>query len=1013
MKKILQLILLICTTHTTFSQAPNDYYNRMDHVFGAIDKNKVNTGLLKEFGISFSDLSIHNGTLTSQNHVDATTWSSLYQSLYTMQAGSTITMTSPEAISNLWTNTQDANPTKIILAAYHYEYQQYKSNAYSNGDVNVVNDRIYDVAGRNPYETKQVVAFASKNFEVSGNSFVFRLPSNLFFNQSGKTLQSISIDFGNGQGYQPLTTDTDKIVSYSSGGEKTLKLLLQYTDNSNYYSQSKIKVHYFSTAGRPYNGADFDTTIVASKSYQGIAGSAEINVEYAGNDGVLDKPLIVVEGFDFTDDFTYEDFYDDDELGGILIELDPANPNYTLNDAIEAEGYDVVFVNYDNGTDFIQRNAYMLESVIEWVNEQKEGVSTAEPNVILGMSMGGLVARYALRDMELNGIDHDTKLYISHDSPHQGANVPVSYQAFVRHLAGEQIGIPVLFSTLTQNIIDLEDAIEGLSEGMELLNSPAAQQMLIYQLEGTGDNIIHSNNKVIRNTFLSEYQSMGMPQANGIRNIAISNGAECGTKIPFPDNAVIAEMDSTIDLNFWIANVGLSVLNGLSVNPVKSLTSFTSFNTDIKIQFKMRALPNQEVKEIYRGKIFIKKKVLGFINVEEPLINEVNFNSTSDMLALDNSAGGIFNVEELFDVPAEFGDLIREPEFSFIPTYSSLDLGNGNQQILASDLTRILSPIAPPTGAKTIPFDNFITNPNASEDHIKFIPQNGEWLLAELQGTNAFYSCASACVTPIPLNISGTSVVCTSSSTFNLNNIPAGAIVNWSVSNSNIISISSSSNNQVQVQWLGGFSKGKAYVKATVETGCGNFEVLSDEFWAGTPKMYVYDENFEKNYSGQSYQVPFNSGAHQISVLSDTEVTYTWDASPTNLIWTSNGNQFSYLTGASGTFVATATAENDCGLSNFFNVLQIGTSGGMMMVYPNPTSDELYLEWPEEEASKTTKASGFEYQLSIHDKNGRQVYNKSHRSKKKLINLKHLKKGHYILSVKHKNEISNYRLEKE
>ncbi len=39
--------------------------------------------------------------------------------------------------------------------------------------------------------------------------------------------------------------------------------------------------------------------------------------------------------------------------------------------------------------------------------------------------MGGVIARYALRKMEDAGMEHQVSLYISHDSPHLGANVPL------------------------------------------------------------------------------------------------------------------------------------------------------------------------------------------------------------------------------------------------------------------------------------------------------------------------------------------------------------------------------------------------------------------------------------------------------------------------------------------------------------------------------------------------------------------------------------------------------------
>src|SRR5690606_13123572 len=56
-----------------------------------------------------------------------------------------------------------------------------------------------------------------------------------------------------------------------------------------------------------------------------------------------------------------------------------------------------------------------------------------QPNVVLGQSMGGVIARWALRDMEDKGQNHQTRLFISYDAPHQGANVPQGYQHLARH----------------------------------------------------------------------------------------------------------------------------------------------------------------------------------------------------------------------------------------------------------------------------------------------------------------------------------------------------------------------------------------------------------------------------------------------------------------------------------------------------------------------------------------------------------------------------------------------------
>ena len=158
----------------------------------------------------------------------------------------------------------------------------------------------------------------------------------------------------------------------------------------------------------------------------------------------------------------------------------------TINNT--ADDYDIIYVNWDNGTDFIQRNAYVLEAVIKWVNDNKTGTNK---NVVLGQSMGGLVARYALRDMENNGLNHDTSLYISHDAPHQGANIPLGILNMARHTVNEFIQTPLGNITIPVNGV----GNVGLATIDDLLDAPAVNQMLINNVDTNGNrtNTTHTN----------------------------------------------------------------------------------------------------------------------------------------------------------------------------------------------------------------------------------------------------------------------------------------------------------------------------------------------------------------------------------------------------------------------------------------------------------------------------------------------------------------------------------------
>ena len=160
----------------------------------------------------------------------------------------------------------------------------------------------------------------------------------------------------------------------------------------------------------------YSHNITATKNYNGAFGTVKLTIDDTNNDGIR-KPLIVAEGFDAgiilapemaNGMNTYSQFKNSTYDGGFELR----NLIYNSN-----KQYDIIYVDWNNGVDFLQKNAFALEAVIAWVNSVKIGT---EKNVVLGQSMGGVIARYALADMEQSSLDHKTRLFVSHDAPNKG-----------------------------------------------------------------------------------------------------------------------------------------------------------------------------------------------------------------------------------------------------------------------------------------------------------------------------------------------------------------------------------------------------------------------------------------------------------------------------------------------------------------------------------------------------------------------------------------------------------------
>src|SRR5690606_2160692 len=120
----------------------------------------------------------------------------------------------------------------------------------------------------------------------------------------------------------------------------------------------------------------------------------------------------------------------------------PLNLAPLFLDKLKWLGYDVIYLDFHNGADFMEHNAMLLLELIKRVNFKKCG---SEEIAIIGASMGGQVARFALSYMEQNHISHCVRTTILFDSPNEGANIPIGLQHFIKYFNGKLPSIKDLY----------------------------------------------------------------------------------------------------------------------------------------------------------------------------------------------------------------------------------------------------------------------------------------------------------------------------------------------------------------------------------------------------------------------------------------------------------------------------------------------------------------------------------------------------------------------------------------
>jgi hypothetical protein len=334
------------------------------------------------------------------------------------------------------------------------------------------------------------------------------------------------IEINAGNGYSPIEPGGSINVSYSSGGEKRILMRITLANGEQLLSSTEININ----TGNAGDGSKTRTdvkygsyvTTIEGAPYRGVQTKADIFVRYVSGIS-MQKPLIFVEGFDPRS--MGKGNYGNSNIYTFVNKIDSLykitnSPNKIL------DKYDIVYVDWVNSEEYIQANANTLMEVIRWVNRLKKLSGSTSSNIVMGHSMGGLVARYALKTMENNNEKHETSLYISDDSPHLGANAPL----------GALYGLYGLCSFLENKKLIGEFADKYFHSGTllslveKIAHCNAAKQMLVNYVD-FGGNLNNSEHIA----WQQELANLGFPQGDknsNFRMLGIAKGSYSENSAP-------------------------------------------------------------------------------------------------------------------------------------------------------------------------------------------------------------------------------------------------------------------------------------------------------------------------------------------------------------------------------------------------------------------------------------------------------------------------------------------------
>lgn len=489
MKKLLLLLpWILCQT----------MWAQLDEPFRQINTDFLSTNIFKNQSPSILNWSLRNGEGTR-----ATTPGQGKQLILELQEAC-IGDSSRFCLRNFRSEMEQkiTHHQAVPLCIVDILYNELKPWVIDSGMVDTIGGQwLYvDELSRNPMQKSDLfsVFWYTDPFPKEVNSIIL---DEAFYFSNRALPDYMLIDLGDDMGYRPFQWG-ETIELPETHEELEVKIIFHRQEES--YKAVAVSAAGSCNAGidpdlPPWNANEGDFPWMIDAEYEGKVVKANAYVKYSyDSPGQLDKPFVFVEGIDFNRTEHYPtrngDFGWCQFAGG-------NDPQYSflynmpnLIEQLRQNGYDIILLDFYDGADFVESNAELLKELIRLINLYKVG---EEPNIIAGASMGGQVSRYALAAMEAEGEPHCTRLWISLDSPHTGAHVPISIQYLLAYLA---------------NPIHPTYAL-AQSKLIETLLRPAARQFLLQQLQFLPD---------LSNSYYANISDLGYPKY--LRSLSIANG---------------------------------------------------------------------------------------------------------------------------------------------------------------------------------------------------------------------------------------------------------------------------------------------------------------------------------------------------------------------------------------------------------------------------------------------------------------------------------------------------------
>lgn len=1014
MKKLFLSLWAACGLGSAYAQTNDSlsYTAQQDQAFIHLDKSRIATGALYDRVFPWADLTAFSSR--EDKNVDYAfarqAWYELQLAAYHFDQPVTYAGLQEKIALN------ELNHKGISIGYIDYDFNSIDTNALQNGSLYYGADSLlYDGASGNPYLSHRLCIPFISSLGISSGTVAFYFDPALALSNTGRRVQSISLYGPDGKSLTLLPGQSGNLeLTGNPGDSLNLQLQLNWKEGGVTTVPAILGIHNLLPLSSTTTEKCFKNDILWSgssllfKGYDELTssqgyGNYKIFYHQQGGswtncDEHIRKPIIIIDGFDPGDGRAITSTFKNGEWQPGIWDLLSYGNDKHLGDELRLKGYDVIVLNFpnyqspetgalrDGGADYIERNAMVLVKLIQTVNAELQQNGSTEKIVVVGPSMGGQVARYALAYMEkqqnlgVANMDHNTRLYVSFDSPHKGANIPVAAQQALFYLGKYA------------NQTDALDSYNGQ------LRTAAARQMLIEQIDGL------NHTAAFHSTYYNALNSGGLANTNGwpvqLRKVALINGNAAGittngiaNRIFHVNANTLAGTIKAIDMNLYNMpdyNSSLETFNGYLKAPA---WGFGVYNYLINIP-DMPANMSGTSQDIYSGFAI----AYGLHTYKGKFIT-TNMNPNG---SLDVAPGGTYStIKILKDKIAESlkgqttASTINWEDIRishcFIPSVSSLAFKNtGFNWSTAVNSRNLVC-----TGE--IPFDNYYAPP-ANEEHVSLSEASAQWISEEIEKGQP--NCPQICKSTVqqPNNVSAPLCINSSRTFYHNYTLTAGATVSWSIDESVLQKISAN-NNAITVNAIA--TSAGTPVTYTISNPCGANISGTFNLVTGLPDVGEI-----------AYAINTNTNMVKAEPFIPQQVNYSWSWDNTTY---NNLNVNPYpatfpQTSVSGSIQKLwLKVENVCGTATQFvhptlPAAPITTSLKMKLtVYPNPSHSNWTVDLP-----GSVLAS-----LTLYDLTGRVVWSAAGKSISVEVPGTGLVAGVYLLKVQAGAQQYHYKLVKE